>query len=185
MTKEKINKELVLKIIEREKQRLDNLSVFGGFSNFLSSWFAERGEGEDFSSLLLEYDSLTVEEKRKLLQDMEEKLKSQSDGDGELNSPSPVLPPPEKEKSLSEKEKSLSTPVRYIKGVGPALEKKLNRLEIKTAEDLLFFFPRYYRDRGEVKPISQLRGEGWETIQGVVTSQSRVATRRGPLLKSP
>ncbi|HXL02038.1 MAG TPA: ATP-dependent DNA helicase RecG [Candidatus Atribacteria bacterium] len=176
MTKEKINKELVLKIIEREKQRLDNLSVFGGFSNFLSSWFAERGEGEDFSSLLLEYDSLTVEQKRKLLQDMEEKLKSQSDGDGELNSPSPVLPSPEKEKSLS-------TPVRYIKGVGPALEKKLNRLEIKTAEDLLFFFPRYYRDRGEVKPISHLRGEGWETIQGVVSSQSRIATRRGPLLK--
>ncbi len=175
MIKEKVNKELVLKIIEREKQRLDNLSVFGGFSNFLSSWLAEQKEGEDFSSLLLSYDSLTPEERRKLLEDIEEKLKSQSD-DGSSDTSSSVLP------SL-EKESHLSTPVRYIKGVGPALEKKLNRLEIKTVEDLLFFFPRYYRDRGEVKPVSQLRGEGWETIQGVVTSQSRIATRRGPLLK--
>ena len=183
MIERKIDRELVLKIIEREKQRLDNLSVFGGFSNFLSGWLTERGEGGDFYSLLLNYDNLTLEERSKLLQDMEEKLKSQSDDGDILKVSSPDLPSPEKEKSFSDGEGNLSTPVRYIKGVGPVLEKKLNRLEIKTAEDLIFFFPRYYRDRGEVKPISQLRGEGWETIQGVVTSQSRVATRRGPLLK--
>ncbi|MBC7218181.1 MAG: ATP-dependent DNA helicase RecG, partial [Candidatus Caldatribacterium sp.] len=77
----------------------------------------------------------------------------------------------------------LTQPVRYLKGVGPNLEKKLHRLGIATVEDLLFFFPRAYRDRGEIKPIQKLQGVGIETIVARVMQHRMERTRRGPLLK--
>ena len=42
---------------------------------------------------------------------------------------------------------ALSDPVRYIKGVGPSRERCLANLDVLTAEDLLFLFPRRYEDR--------------------------------------
>ena len=47
-------------------------------------------------------------------------------------------------------------PIRYIKGVGEAREKKLAKLGIYTEKDLLCYFPRRYENRGNVKSISEL-----------------------------
>ena len=46
--------------------------------------------------------------------------------------------------------------VRYIKGVGEAREKLMNRLGIRTLRDLVGFFPRAYEDRTVFKEINGL-----------------------------
>ncbi len=46
--------------------------------------------------------------------------------------------------------------IRYVKGVGEARGKKLEKLGIHTAGDLLRYFPHRYEDRGNVKSVCDL-----------------------------
>ena len=48
------------------------------------------------------------------------------------------------------------TPVRYLHGVGPKRAEALERLGVRTIEDLLFFFPRRYEDRRRLSPLDEL-----------------------------
>lgn len=48
----------------------------------------------------------------------------------------------------------LKNDVKYIKGVGPARAKSLNKLGIYTLEDLITYFPRDYEDRSQIKNIA-------------------------------
>lgn len=47
-------------------------------------------------------------------------------------------------------------PVTVLRGVGPGRAGSLERMKIRTVEDLLFCFPRDYEDRREVLPIAAL-----------------------------
>ena len=42
---------------------------------------------------------------------------------------------------------SLSSPLTALNGVGPALARKLERLDLYRVEDLLFLLPLRYEDR--------------------------------------
>jgi ATP-dependent DNA helicase RecG len=46
--------------------------------------------------------------------------------------------------------------IQYLKGVGPKMSKHLNALGIYTVNDLLYFFPRNYEDRGKTKAINNM-----------------------------
>lgn len=48
----------------------------------------------------------------------------------------------------------LEKPVQYIKGVGPKKAKLLNNIGINTIEDLIYYFPRSYEDRRDLKKIA-------------------------------
>jgi ATP-dependent DNA helicase RecG len=48
-------------------------------------------------------------------------------------------------------------PVTTLKGIGPAAAKKLERLGLRTVQDLLFHLPFRYQDRTRVVPIGTLR----------------------------
>jgi len=50
----------------------------------------------------------------------------------------------------------LSDPVRYLKGVGPRISDILSKKDIQIVEDLLFYFPRRYEDRRNIKKISSI-----------------------------
>ena len=50
----------------------------------------------------------------------------------------------------------LSTPIQFVKGVGPDRAELLQRLELKTARDVLYFFPRSYEDTSELRSIAML-----------------------------
>ncbi|MFH1227122.1 MAG: ATP-dependent DNA helicase RecG, partial [Planctomycetota bacterium] len=76
----------------------------------------------------------------------------------------------------------LSDSIQYLKGVGPARAKLLNRLNIYTLQDLLYYFPRTYLDRSKLKPISQVISEWPEdevVISGQVLTISAYRTRSG------
>ena len=62
----------------------------------------------------------------------------------------------------------LDTPIIHLNKVGQALEKRLLRLGIKTARDLLFYFPFRYEDFSEVAGIAQLRDGQETTVQGII-----------------
>ncbi len=51
---------------------------------------------------------------------------------------------------------NLSDDVKFIKGVGPKRASALARLNIRTVEDLITFFPRTYQDRTKVTKISDI-----------------------------
>jgi ATP-dependent DNA helicase RecG len=53
----------------------------------------------------------------------------------------------------------LASDVTYLKGVGPRIAEKLNRLGISRVRDLLFYFPRGHEDRREVRLLKDV-GEG-------------------------
>jgi ATP-dependent DNA helicase RecG len=51
----------------------------------------------------------------------------------------------------------LLTPIQYVKGVGPKLAKLFEKKGIRTVEDALYFLPRVYEDRRNLKKISELK----------------------------
>jgi ATP-dependent DNA helicase RecG len=62
----------------------------------------------------------------------------------------------------------LSTPIQHVKGVGPKLSKILERKGIQTVEDLLYFLPRTYEDRRQMKKVSELEAGTKETGIGEI-----------------
>lgn len=76
----------------------------------------------------------------------------------------------------------LQTPIQYVKGVGPKLSKLLERKGIQTVEDALYFLPRAYEDRRNLKKISELKTGGVESgfgeilLSGAVYYKSRRKT---------
>ncbi|MCA9145968.1 MAG: ATP-dependent DNA helicase RecG [Planctomycetales bacterium] len=62
----------------------------------------------------------------------------------------------------------LLTPVQYLKGVGPQRAELLERLGLRRAVDLLFFFPRGYQDMSELREVQQLEENVPVSVCGVV-----------------
>jgi ATP-dependent DNA helicase RecG len=50
----------------------------------------------------------------------------------------------------------LDTSVQYLKGVGPKIARLLEKVGVRTVEDLLYYFPRAYQDRSRARPISMV-----------------------------
>jgi ATP-dependent DNA helicase RecG len=73
----------------------------------------------------------------------------------------------------------LSTPLTYVKGVGPARAAMLEAKGLKTVEDLLTYAPFRYEDRSNVKPIRALApGEMATVLAEVKTSRVSGFRRR-------
>src|SRR5208282_6628386 len=62
----------------------------------------------------------------------------------------------------------LATPVQFLKGVGPQRAEILQRLDLQTARDLLFFFPRSYQDMTDLRDVHQLEEDKLQSVCGVV-----------------
>jgi ATP-dependent DNA helicase RecG len=73
----------------------------------------------------------------------------------------------------------LGAPIQTLRGVGPALAKRLGRLELSTVEDVLWQRPRRYEEPVAVKRICDLFGDEEAVIEGVVRSVT--SRRRGRL----
>ncbi|MGM9535042.1 MAG: ATP-dependent DNA helicase RecG [Intestinibacter sp.] len=70
----------------------------------------------------------------------------------------------------------LNKNIQFVKGIGPKKALKLNKLNIFTIKDLLYYFPRAYEDRSNVKKIWQLEHDEKACTKGVISSvKSHVA----------
>ncbi len=72
----------------------------------------------------------------------------------------------------------LSTPLQYVKGVGPRRAADLARVGLQTVEDLLLRFPLRYEDRAALVPIRDLRPGAIASVVGTVLSGGVRGTRR-------
>jgi ATP-dependent DNA helicase RecG len=77
----------------------------------------------------------------------------------------------------------LTTPVQYIKGVGPKLAEILATKGIATVGDLLHYLPFRYEDRLNPRGIAELRAGEMATVIGEVRNSGLFRTRRMPIFQ--
>lgn len=73
----------------------------------------------------------------------------------------------------------LDTPVQFLPGVGAARAPFLERLELKTAEDVLFNVPRDVLDLSKVTPVKKLQADVHQTVKGKVVERDARLTKTG------
>src|SRR5215470_11411233 len=77
----------------------------------------------------------------------------------------------------------LSTPVQYMKGIGPRLAEVLKAKGIVTVADLLFYLPFRYEDRLNPRGIAELRAGEMATVIAEVRNSGLFRTRRMPIFQ--
>ena len=77
----------------------------------------------------------------------------------------------------------LTTPVQYVKGVGPKLAEILATKGIATVSDLLHYLPFRYEDRLNPRGIAELRAGEMATVIGEVRNSGLFRTRRMPIFQ--
>ncbi len=70
----------------------------------------------------------------------------------------------------------LSTPIAKLPQVGPAYQKRLKKLGIKTIRDILYHFPHRYEDFSNIIPISQVRLNETCCIKGKILGIENIRT---------
>jgi ATP-dependent DNA helicase RecG len=73
---------------------------------------------------------------------------------------------------------NLDTPVEDVPKIGPAYQKKLKKLGIKTIQDLLYYFPIRYNDFSEIIAIDQVKNGATACVQGRLTEIGTTKTFR-------
>src|SRR5437660_9539889 len=77
----------------------------------------------------------------------------------------------------------LTTPVQYVKGIGPRLAEVLASKGILTTDDLLHYLPFRYEDRLNPRAIAQLRPGEMATLIAEVRTSGLFRTRRMPIFE--
>jgi ATP-dependent DNA helicase RecG len=77
----------------------------------------------------------------------------------------------------------LTTPVQYVKGIGPRLAEILATKGIATVGDLLNYLPFRYEDRLNPRGIAELRAGEMATVIGEVRNSGLFRTRRMPIFQ--
>ncbi|MHC4433649.1 MAG: OB-fold nucleic acid binding domain-containing protein [Planctomycetota bacterium] len=78
----------------------------------------------------------------------------------------------------------LSTPVQYVKGVGPARARTFAQLGVETVGDLLEYFPRNWNFLPEPMKIDRLQPNEKVTIIGMIESTDYQSYRRHPMFEA-
>jgi ATP-dependent DNA helicase RecG len=77
----------------------------------------------------------------------------------------------------------LSTPVQYVKGIGPKLAEILAAKGLETVDDLLHYLPFRYEDRLNPRGIPELRAGEMATVIAEVRTSGLFRTRRMPIFQ--
>src|ERR1700683_422807 len=76
-----------------------------------------------------------------------------------------------------------STPVQYVKGVGPRVAEILAAKGIRTVDDLLHYLPFRYEDRLNPRSVAELRAGEMATVIAEVRNSGLFRTRRMPIFQ--
>ncbi|MGA9641515.1 MAG: ATP-dependent DNA helicase RecG [Terriglobales bacterium] len=77
----------------------------------------------------------------------------------------------------------LSTPVQYVKGIGPRLAEILRAKGLETVDDLLHYLPFRYEDRLNPRSVAELRAGEMATVVAEVRNSGLFKTRRMPIFQ--
>jgi ATP-dependent DNA helicase RecG len=98
----------------------------------------------------------------------------------------PITPlPPRRKRAPRDAEreahilKTLKGSVSTINGIGPKMAEKLEQIEIRTIEDLLFSFPRRYDDYTLMAPLNKMQPGKTMTAVGTVRNATVIKGKRG------
>ncbi len=72
---------------------------------------------------------------------------------------------------------NLKDSIQYLKGVGPQRTGLLNKLGVKTVEDLIRYFPRAWQDRSHLTEIRDIESGAITTLCGLVRMRSTFRVR--------
>ena len=76
-----------------------------------------------------------------------------------------------------------STPVQFVKGIGPRLAEVLAAKGISTVDDLLHYLPFRYEDRLNPRSVAELRAGEMATVIAEVRNSGLFRTRRMPIFQ--
>ncbi|MGA2964706.1 MAG: ATP-dependent DNA helicase RecG [Terriglobales bacterium] len=76
-----------------------------------------------------------------------------------------------------------STPVQYVKGIGPRLAEVLRAKDITKVDDLLHYLPFRYEDRLNPRSVAELRAGEMATVIAEVRNSGLFRTRRMPIFQ--
>ncbi len=110
------------------------------------------------------YPFASVNERRKAIENLIKVIKSELGEKDEQNTPTAKKP-------------ASQTDVMYVKGVGPKVAYKLNKLGIYTAQDLIMYFPRKHVDYSSRTLICNLKEGTTTTVFGYIKSVSAFNTK--------
>jgi len=77
----------------------------------------------------------------------------------------------------------LTTPVQYLKGVGPRIADLLATKGIHVVEDLLYYLPFRYEDRLNPRGIAELREGEMASVIAEVRNSGLFRTKRMPIFQ--
>src|SRR3977135_2342431 len=77
----------------------------------------------------------------------------------------------------------MSTPVQYVKGIGPRLAEILAAKGLITVDDLLHYLPFRYEDRLNPRSVAELRPGEMATVIAEVRNSGLFRTRRRPIFQ--
>lgn len=112
------------------------------------------------------YPFASVPERRRAIERLIKVIKSEIQKNTEEKPDAPVIKKPANQ-----------TDVMYIKGVGPKVAYKLNKLGIYTAQDLIMYFPKKHVDYSSRTLIRDLKEGTSTTVFGYIKSVSAFNTR--------
>jgi ATP-dependent DNA helicase RecG len=158
MLKEEHKQQLLKAINAEKKLNLSNKGVLGGFNKFFLNFFDKISDSHIFSfkDALNRYESLAKSEKFKLLKDIENWIEKGKIPETKEKRQNPVI--------VTSKKESITN----IPGVGKQRTKELKKLGLESIEDILYYVPRRYEDRSQLKPINLLESGSVETIFGTI-----------------
>jgi ATP-dependent DNA helicase RecG len=93
--------------------------------------------------------------------------------------PAPETTSPAAEAPRRGRPVGLETGIQYVKGVGPRMAERFERLEVKTVEDLLYHLPARYEDRRQVVGLGELVGGQRATVLGEIRACGPVQAYTG------
>ncbi len=152
-----------------------NSSAFGGFHRYFLTSLEECHAPSDRSEQNIE-KSLLAELKR-LFQDYEDRPRQVRKE--RIEQAKQLIQSAGKKENSLKKLDPLGFSVQYVKGVGPQLAQKFQKLGISTVRDLLTHFPKRHEDR---RQLMTLRDSPWgtmQTIRGKIGKSSEFKPRRG------
>jgi ATP-dependent DNA helicase RecG len=76
-----------------------------------------------------------------------------------------------------------STPVQFVKGIGPRLAEVLRAKGLETVDDLLHYLPFRYEDRLNPRSVAELRAGEMATVIAEVRNSGLFRTRRAPIFQ--